>query len=92
MHSPQELFGNLEKHEIELKRFSRKDDRRKRSLAFKATINFYDEEDELESSEDLEEDEDIILSLKKYQKILRLKKGKNKNRSSFLKKSSSKYD
>ena len=78
---------------MELKRFSRKDDeRRKRSLTLKATTSLNDDEDELESLDDLEEDEDLAILSKKYQKILRLKKGKNRNRSSFLKKSSSKDD
>ena len=93
MPSLQELFGNLEEHEMELKRFSKNDeDRRKRSLALKATVNHDEEEDELESLDDLEEDEELALLSKKYQKFLRLRKGGNKKKSSFPKKSSNKGD
>ena len=49
-------------------------------------------EDELESLEDLKEDEDLALLSKKYQKFLRLQKGGNKKKSSFPKKSSNKDD
>ena len=70
MPSLQELFGNLEEHEIELKWFSRKDDdRKKKSLAFKAVTNLDNEKDELESLKDQEEDENLVLLSKKYQKI-----------------------
>ena len=79
MPSLKELFRNLEEHEMELKRFSRNDeDRRKRSLALKAIANLDDEKDELESLKDLEEDEDLALLSKKYQKKFILKKGGTK--------------
>ena len=45
---------------MELKRFLRKDDeRRKRSLVIKVTTSLDDEKDELESLEDLEKDEHL---------------------------------
>ena len=51
MLSLQELFGNLKEHEMELKSFSRNDDnRKKKSLTFKAVANFNDDDnDKLES-------------------------------------------
>ena len=40
----QELYGNLEEHELELKRYKRnKDNKRKKSLALKASNSFDDE-------------------------------------------------
>ena len=93
MPSLQDLFGNLEEHEMELERFSRKDDEReKRNLSLKAATSLDEYGNELESLEDLEEDKDLALLSKKFQKILRLKKGKNRNRLPFTKKSSSKDD
>ena len=78
---------------MELKRFLRKDDdRRKWSLTLKVTTNLDEEEEELQSLEDLEEKEDLVLLSQKYQKNLRLQKGGNKKRSLFLKKSSNKGD
>ena len=91
MPSIQELFGNLEEHEMELKRFSRNDeDRRKKSLALKAAANFDEDEDESESLEDVDEDDDITLLTKKYQKLLRAKRGANRRRRPYLKKNTNK--
>ena len=56
---------------MELKRYSKNDDdRKKKSLAFKAATNMDDDEDEFESLENLEDDEDLALLSKKYQKFL----------------------
>ena len=67
MPSLQQLFGNLEDHEMELKRFSGNDnDTKKKSLAFKAIINFNNDEDDLETLKDLEEQGDLVLLYKKY--------------------------
>ena len=66
MPSLQELFGNLEKHEMELKRFSKNDNDRKKSLPLKPIANFDDDEDELKILEDLEEDEELAFLTKKY--------------------------
>ena len=48
----QELYGNLEEHELELKRYKRNgDDKRKKSLALKAFNSFDNDEDELDENE-----------------------------------------
>ena len=87
MHSLQELFGNLNEHEIELKMFSINDeDRRKKNFALKATTNLDDEEKELESLQDLDKDKDLALLYKKYHKFLKARKGANKKRPPFPKK------
>ena len=53
MPSLQELFRNLEEHKIELSRFIRNDDdKKKKILALKATTIF---EDDLESIKELDE-------------------------------------
>ena len=73
---------------MELNRFSRNDDdKKKRSSAFKAAINFYDNEDDQESLEGLEEDKELALLSKKYQKILRVRKGGYRKKPPFPKKS-----
>ena len=54
----QELFRNLEGYEMELSRFTRNDDDKKnKSLALKFVTTFKNKEDDLESLEDLDEDE-----------------------------------
>ena len=94
MPSIQELFGNLEEHEMELNKLSRNDeDRRKKSLALKDATNFDKDEVELESLEDLDEDDDLALFSKKYQKFLRAKRGANKRKPPFApKKNTNKGD
>ena len=57
----QELYRNLEEHELEFKRYKRNgDDKKKKSIALKAFNSFDD--DDLESMED--EDEMVLLSKK----------------------------
>ena len=52
---------------MELKRFSRNDDeRKKKSQAFKDVVSLEDDEDELKSLDDLEEEDDLTLLSKKY--------------------------
>ena len=52
------LYRNFEEHELELKRYKRnRDDKRKKSLALKASNSLNDDEDELDDNE-LKEDED----------------------------------
>ena len=93
MPSIQELFGNLEKHEMELKRFLRNDeDRGKKTLTLKAITNFDKDEKDLENLKDLYEDDDLALLSKKYQKLLRAKKGANRRRPLFPKKNTNKGD
>ena len=63
----QELYGNLEEHELELKRYGNNgDEKKKRSLPLKA-INFFDEEEEEfdEGETKYEEDEKTPL-IKKF--------------------------
>ena len=58
----QELFGNLEEHEMKLKRLSKNnDDKRKENLAPKVTTIFEEENDDLKSLEDLNENDDSDL-------------------------------
>ena len=46
----QKLYGNLEEHEIELKRYKRnEDDERKKTPALKASSSFYDDKDEIDN-------------------------------------------
>ena len=52
---------------MELKIFSRSDDdRKKKSLALKGSTSFDDDEDELQSLEELEDDKELALLSKKY--------------------------
>ena len=70
----QGLYGNLEEHELELKRYKKNgDDKRKKSLALKASTSFDDDEDELDENESKEEDDEMVLLSKKLQRILRKK-------------------
>ena len=72
----QEPFGNLEDHEIELKRYSKNDEeKRRRGLAFKATTNMDDEDEDSESLEENNKDDEITFFTKKYQRFLRTKSG-----------------
>ena len=58
MSTIQELYGNLEEYELELKRYkTNEDDKRKKFLALKASNSFDDDEDEIDDNE-LKEDED----------------------------------
>ena len=46
----QELFGNLEDHEMELKIYSKNDEeKRRRGLTLKATVNIKDEDEDFEN-------------------------------------------
>ena len=71
----QELFGNLEDHEMELKRYSKNDEgKRRKSLTLKATINIKDEDNDSKSLQETNEDNEIALLTRKYQRILRARK------------------
>ena len=49
----QEIYGNLEKHKLELKRYKRNGDKKKkRSLALKTSSSFDDELDEIETKDE----------------------------------------
>ena len=67
----QELFSNLEDHEMEIKRYSKNnEERRRKGLALKATTNVKDKDDDFVSLEKTNEDDEIALLTKKYQRIL----------------------
>ena len=64
MSSLQDLFRNLEEYEIDLSEFIRNDNnKKKKSLALKATTIF---EDDLESSKKVDEVEELALLIKEY--------------------------
>ena len=58
----QELYGNLEKHELELRRYKKNvDDKKKWSLALKALTSFDDDDEGSDKCED-KKDEMVMLS------------------------------
>ena len=62
----QELYGNLEEHELELKRYKRNgDDKRKKTLTFKASSSFDDGKDEMDDNESKEDENEMALLSKK---------------------------
>ena len=77
----QELYGNLEEHELELKRYKKNgDDKRKKTLALKASNSFDDDEDELDENDSKEDEDEMALLSKKLQRILKEKRNKEKRR------------
>ena len=75
----QELYGNLEEHELELKRYKRNgDDKSKKSLAFKASNSFDNVENELDDNKAKEDEDEMVLLCKKLQIILREKRNNEK--------------
>ena len=70
----QELYRNLEEHELELKRYKRNgDDKGNKSLVLKASKSFDDDEDELDDNESKEDEDEMAFLSKKLQRILREK-------------------
>ena len=62
----QELYGNLEKHELQNKRYKRiGDDKRKKTLTLKASSPFDDDEDEMDDNESKEDEDEMALLSKK---------------------------
>ena len=77
----QELYGNLKEHELELKRYKRNgEDKRKKTLALKASSSFSNDEDKLDENETKEYEDEMALLSKKLQRILRGKRNKKKRR------------
>ena len=83
----QKLYGNIKEHELELKRYKKNgDNKRKKSLALKASTSFDDDEDELDENESKEEDDEMTLLSKKFQRILREKRNKKRGSLCFERK------
>ena len=63
------LFGKLQEHEMELQRLNQNEeiDKKKRSIAFKASSSIQEENEEEES----EDEEDFSLFVKKFQKFVK---------------------
>ena len=62
----QELYRNLEEHELDLKRYKKNgDDKRKKSLALKALSLFHDEENELNDNDSKENEDEVAFLCKK---------------------------
>ena len=62
----QEIFGNLEKHELELKRYkNNEDDKKKRTLALKARTSNEEDEGEIKNVEKVNNDEEMALLSKR---------------------------
>ena len=72
----QEIFGNLEYHEMELKRYFKNDEeKRRKGLALKATTSIeyeYDDSKNLEETNDDDDESDLLT--KKYQNFKSQKK------------------
>ena len=77
----QELYGNLEEHELKLKRYKKNgDDKRKKTLTLKASNSFDDDEDKLDENDSTEDEDEMAFLSKKLQRILREKRNKEKRR------------
>ena len=77
----QELYRNLEEYKLELQRYKRNgDDKRKKTLALKASGSFSDDEDKLDENETKEDEDEMALLSKKLQRLLREKGNKGKRR------------
>ena len=62
----QELLGNLKEHELELKRYKKNgDEKRKKTLALKTSNSFDDDEDKLDENESKEDEDEMALISKK---------------------------
>ena len=76
-----ELYGNIEEYKLELKRYKKNgDDKRKKTLALKASNSFNNDEDELDENESKEDEGEMALLSKKLWKILRENRNKEKRR------------
>ena len=66
MQTIQELYANLEEHKLELKRYKRNgNDKRKKTLALKSSYSFDDDDDELDENESKEDKDEMALLSKK---------------------------
>ncbi|MCS5138639.1 hypothetical protein L2P99_13505 [Staphylococcus aureus] len=68
------LFGKLQEHEMELQRLNQheENDKKKKGIALKASSSMQEESD-IEDSIDLDEDEDLSLFVKRFNKFLRMR-------------------
>ena len=68
------LFGKLQEHEMELQRLNQheENDKKKKGIALKASSSIQ-EESGIEDSIDLDEDEDLSLFVKRFNKFLRMR-------------------
>ena len=75
------LFGKLQEHELELTRLSQheENDKKKKGIALKASSSILEKSDKegLNEHNNIEEDDDFSLFIKRFNKFLR-KKGKIK--------------
>ncbi|RZC25285.1 hypothetical protein D0Y65_004113 [Glycine soja] len=68
------LFGKLQEHEMELQRLNQheENDKKKKGVALKASSSIQEESD-IEDSINLDEDEDLILFVKRFNKFIRMR-------------------
>ena len=68
------LFGKLQEHEMELQRLNQheENDKKKKGIALKASSSIQEESD-IEDSIDLDEDEDLSLFVKRFNKFIRMR-------------------
>jgi len=71
------LFGKLEEHEMELLRLNQleENDKKKKEIALKASSSIHEESDkeDLNEQNNLEEDDDFSLFVKRFNKFIRNK-------------------
>ena len=79
------LFGKLQEHEMELQRLNQheENDKKKKGIALKVSSSIQEESD-IEDSIDLDEDEDLSLFVKRFNKFIRMK-GNQRRKTSNLK-------
>ena len=89
----QELYGNLEEHELELNWYRKNgDENKKKSLTLKASNSFNDEDNELNEINTKGEEDEMVLLSKKLQRILKDNKNKEKRKTLLQKKNLNKND
>ena len=68
------LFGKLQEHEMELQRLNQheENDKKKKGIALKASFSIQEESD-MEDSIDLDNDEELSLFVKRFNKFLRMR-------------------
>ena len=76
----QMLYGNPEEQELEVKRFKNGDDKKKRSLALKATNPFEHEDEDVESYESCDSKNSMTMLSKKIKRILKEKRTKREKK------------
>ena len=68
------LFGKLQEHEMELKRLNQheENDKKKKGIALKASSSMQEESDK-EDSIEIDEDDDLSIFVKRFNKFLRVR-------------------